>query len=184
VEDKAPRRKSVLRGASATLVSVAGRGEMKRISLVFVFVLGAATLLQAQTKWSFKGTVVKMRMTVCVAQKSFLTAMSGAQPQASGNCPEYTVMSDRVVYVVVGRHAEEFIPLAEDMEFLIRKNELVLFSDDEKTKSRFTVQQMTLRADWDREEARKELAARKTERSVDYETRNPPRGSMITASSR
>jgi len=84
----------------------------------------------------------------------------------------------------VGRHAEEFIPLAEDLEFLIRKNELVLFSDDEKTKSRFFVQQMTLRTDWERDEERKELAARMMERSVNYETRNPPRGSMISASAK
>ena len=66
-------------------------------------------------------------------------------------------MSDKVVYVVVGRHTEEFIPLAENMEFLIRKDELIILADDEKTKSRFVIQQMTLRADWDREQARKEL---------------------------
>jgi len=157
---------------------------MKRITLLFFFVLGAVALLQAQAQWSFKGTVTKMRMTDCVAQKSFMAAMSGTQAQAPGNCPEYTVMSDKVVYIVVGKRAEEFIPLAEDMKFLIRKNELVLFSDDEKTKSHFVVQQMTLRADWEREEARKELAARVMERSVNYETRNPPRGAMISTSAK
>jgi hypothetical protein len=157
---------------------------MKRITLLFLFVAGAATLLQAQGQWSFKGTVIKMRMAGCIAQKSFMAAMSGNQAQLPCTCPEYTVMSDKVVYVVVGRHAEEFIPLAEDLEFLIRKNELVLFSDDEKTKSRFFVQQMTLRTDWERDEERKELAARMMERSVNYETRNPPRGSMISASAK
>jgi hypothetical protein len=157
---------------------------MKRITLLFLCVVSAATLLQAQGQWSFKGTVIKMRMTGCVAQRSFMATMSGNQAQLPGACPEYTVMSDKVVYVVVGRHAEEFIPLAEDLEFLIRKNELVLFSDDEKTKSRFVVQQMTLRADWERDEERKELAARMMERSVNYETRNPQRGAMISASAK
>jgi hypothetical protein len=157
---------------------------MKRTSLLFVFVLSVAALLQAQEHWSFKGTVSKMRMTECIAQHTFIAAMSGTQPQAVGTCPEYTVMGDKVVYVVVGRRAEEFVPLAEDIEFLIRKNELVLFSDDEKVKSRFVIQQMMLRTDWDREVERKEIAARATERSVNYETRNPPRASMVSASSR
>ena len=69
-------------------------------------------------------------------------------------------MSSKVVYVVVGRRTQEFIPLAEDLDFVIRNNEIVIFSDDEKTKSRFVIQQMMLRADWDREEQRKELEAR------------------------
>jgi hypothetical protein len=157
---------------------------MKRVTLLFLFVFGAATLLQAQGQWSFKGTVIKMRMTGCIAQKSFMAAMSGTPAQALSTCPEYTVMSDKVVYVVVGRRAEEFIPLAENIEFLIRKNELVTFSDDEKSKSHFLIQQMTLRSDWDREEARKELAARMMERSANYETRNPPRGSIVSSDAR
>jgi hypothetical protein len=151
---------------------------MKRITLMFLFVVGAAALLQAQAHWSFKGTVTKMRMTNCTMERGFAAAMSGGLPQAAGTCPEYTVMSDKVVYVVVGRRAEEFMPLAENVEFLIRKNELVLFSEDEKSKTRFVVQQMMLRPEWEREEAHKELAMRMMERSTSYETRNPPSGSM------
>jgi hypothetical protein len=154
---------------------------MKRITLLFCFVLSAAALLSAQGNWSFKGTVTKMRMTDCTMQHGFASALSGAPAQATGNCPEYTVVSDKVVYVVVARRAAEFIPLAENMDFLIRKNELVTFSDDEKTKSHFVVQQMMLRAEWDREEARKELAARMMERSVSYETRNPSAASMTSS---
>ena len=93
-------------------------------------------------------------------------------------------MGDKVVYVVVGRRSDEFIPLAENIDFLIRKNELVTFSDDEKNKSHFAIQAMTLRADWEREEARKELAAKMMERSVNYEVRNPPRASMISVNGR
>jgi hypothetical protein len=140
--------------------------------------------MQAQSRWSFRGTVIKMRMADCTAQRGFMAAMSGVPVQAIGNCPEYTIMGDKVVYVVVGRRSEAFIPLAENMDFLIRKNELVIFSDDEKTKSNFAIQSMTLRADWDKEEARKELAAKMMERSVSYEARNPPRASIIPASSR
>jgi hypothetical protein len=157
---------------------------MKRMSVLFVLVLGAATLMQAQSRWSFRGTVIKMRMADCAAQHGFMAAMSGVPVQAVSNCPEYTIMGDKVVYVVVGRRSEAFIPLAENMDFLVRKNELVIFSDDEKTKSNFAIQSMTLRADWDREEARKDLAAKALERSVNYEPRNPSRASMLSTSTR
>jgi len=150
-----------------------------------VLLLCAAGLSQAQGSWSFKGTVIKMRMAECTSQKGFMAAMSGSPGQGPSSCPEYTIVGDKVVYVVVGRHAEEFMPLAENMDFLIRKNELVLFSDDEKVRSRFAIQQMTLRGDWEREEAQKEAAARAMERSANYELRNPPpRTSMISTNSR
>jgi hypothetical protein len=153
---------------------------MKRTTLLFVFLLGVAALMQAQSRWSFKGTVTKMRMTGCVTQNGFKASFA-ALPMAGASCPEYTVMSSKVVYVVVGRHAEEFIPLAEDLDFLIRNNEIVIFSSDEKAKSRFVIQQMMLRDDWDREQERKELEARMMERSVNYEVRNPPRTAIVSA---
>jgi hypothetical protein len=156
---------------------------MRRITWLFFFALCAAAALQAQGGWSFKGTVTKMRMTDCTMQRGFKAALAGA-PMTGISCPEYTVMSSKVVYVVVGRRTEEFIPLAEDMDFLIRKNEIVIFSEDEKSRSRFVIQQMTLREDWDREEQRKELEARVMERSVNYELRNPPRASILPASAR
>jgi hypothetical protein len=157
---------------------------MKRATLLFVFVLGTTTLMQAQGRWSFKGTVIKMRMAECAAQHGFMASMSGVPAQSQGTCPEYTIMSDKVVYVVEGRQKDAFIPLAENMDFLIRKNELVTFSDDEKEKPHFAIRQMTLRSEWDREEERKELAARMMARSVNYEARNPPHASMLPASSR
>lgn len=156
---------------------------MSRNLFLFVFLLGASTLLQAQGRWSFRGTVVKMRMGECAAQRGFMTMSGGAGPTGL-TCPEFTVMSEKVVYVVVGRRAEDFIPLAENMDFLIRKNELVFFSDDEKTKSHFTIQQMTMRADWEREEARKELMAKMMERNANREERNPQRASMFAVSAR
>lgn len=154
---------------------------MKRIALLFAIVLSAASFLQAQGHWSFKGTVIKMRMTDCVMQRGFMATMSGVPAPAGVTCPEFTVWSDKVVYVVVGRHAEEFIPLAENIEFLIRKNELVVFSDDEKTKSHFLIRQMTLRADWDREEQRREVEEGMIPRSANYEARNPPRASAVSS---
>jgi hypothetical protein len=150
---------------------------MRRISFLFIFALFVTAGLQAQGNWSFKGTVTRMRMGDCVAQRGFKASLSGGAAQAGITCPEYTVVSDKVVYVIVGRRSEEFVPLAENIDFQIRKNELIILSDDEKTKPRFVIQQMTLRADWEREEARKELEARMVERSVNYELRNPSRTS-------
>ena len=121
-------------------------------------------------------------MADCVMRSGFRASLQ-AVPMSGMSCPEYTVMSSNVVYVVVGRRTEEFIPLAENMDFTIRNNEIVIFSNDEKAKSRFMVQQMTLRADWEREEQRKELEAQMMERSISYEVRNPPRAAMVSASS-
>jgi hypothetical protein len=156
---------------------------MKRIPLLFVLFLCSTAAMQAQSQWSFKGTVIKMKMTDCVVPPGFRATLGGIPP-SSLTCPQYTVMSDRVVYIVVGRHTEAFIPLAENMDFVIRKNEIVTFSNDEKSKARFVIQQMTLRADWEHEQERKELMAKALERSVSYELRNPPRASVIAASAR
>jgi len=155
---------------------------MKRIAFLFVFALSAAAGMQAQSQWSFKGTVIRMRMTGCILQSGFKATFEANPMTGGGSCPEYTVMSTKVVYVVVGRRTQAFIPLAEDLDFVIRDNEIVMFSNDEKAKSRFVIQQMMLRGDWDREQERKELEARIMERSVSYEVRNPPRSTMVSAS--
>jgi hypothetical protein len=156
---------------------------MKRVLFLLLVLLCTAAALPAENPWSFKGTVVKMRMTECLVPAGFRATMSGLPPSAF-TCPEYTVMSDRVVYVIVGRRTESFIPLAENMDFLIRKNEIILFSSDEKSASRFTIQQMMLRSEWEREQERKELEAKALERSVSYEVRNPPRVSVISTSAK
>ncbi len=147
---------------------------MKRIPLLLVLALCATATLRAEEHWSFKGTVVKMQMTQCVAKGGFKAAMSGL-PARPEPCPEYTVMSPTVVYVVLGRNTEAFIPLAEALDFEVRNNEVLI---KEGPKSRFVIQQMTLRGDWEREEERKELLVRTMERSVNYELRNPSRGTL------
>jgi hypothetical protein len=149
---------------------------MKRITLLFVFILGTTAILQAQGNWPFRGTVIKMRMTDCVMQHGFMATMSGVVP-AGTSCPEYTVMTDKVVYVVVGRRAEEFIPLSEEMDFVVRKNELMIFSGNEKTKSHFLIQQMKVREDWEREE-------RMMERNANSALHNPMQSSVVSANAR
>lgn len=149
---------------------------MKRIPVLLILALCSAVSMRAEDGWSFKGTVIKMQMTECVVV-GFKAKMSG-QPPSVSSCPEYTVMSPTVVYVVLGRHADAFIPLAENMDFMVRKNEILI---SEKSKSRFVIQKMTLRSDWEREEERKELMDQAAERSVSYELRNPPRNTLTAA---
>ena len=152
---------------------------MKRWSVLCVLLLTAAAFGQGPGKWAFKGTVIRMKMGNCGMSHGFASNMVGVA--VAGSCPEYTILSDKVVYVVAGTRHDVFMPLAENIDFLRRRNELVSFSVDEKNKSRFAIQQMTLRVEWDREEARKELQSRYMERSVSYEVRNPPRASVLPA---
>ncbi|MDR3762552.1 MAG: hypothetical protein P4M01_00500 [Acidobacteriota bacterium] len=140
---------------------------MKRFAMLVLWTMLAATLVQAQAHWSFKGTVIKMSTHDC-PMRGFVAAMSGG-PVTSGTCQEYTILSDKVVYVVLARRGPVFMPLAENIDFVVTKNELTVLSDDEKSKSRFAIQQMTLRSEWEREEARKEMATRLLQRSLSSE---------------
>jgi len=139
---------------------------MKRSVILLAFAGLLTAALHAQNRSFFRGTVVRMQMASC-ASKNFMAMMSGAAVPVS-SCPEYTIVSDKVVYIVVARRAEEFMPLAEDLDFIIRSNELILFSEDEKRRSRFVIQQMVLRSEWERDRVHREAATRVMERSAGY----------------
>lgn len=124
---------------------------MKHTTMVVILLLVLAAGLSAQRK-VFKGTVVRMEMSECVVPAGFRAAMSGAPNGVVSSCPEFTVVSDDVVYVVVGRRADQFMPLAEHTDFLLKKNELMTLSEDEKIEARFLIRQMILRGDWEREQ--------------------------------
>jgi hypothetical protein len=85
---------------------------------------------------------------------------------------------------VQGHHSNQFIPLAENLEFAIAKNELVCFNDDEKGKSHFSIQRMVLREEWERELARRELTPKVIDRGVNYQYYDSPRASVISTSAR
>jgi hypothetical protein len=151
---------------------------MKRVSLLLVLILcGAAAALQAEDNRPFSGTALKMRMTQCIVGSGFKASMAG-KPASVGSCPEYTVLGPTVVYVMVGRRTESFIPLSEKVEFVVRNNEIVI---NNKSKLRFVIEQMTLRSDWEREEERKEMMTTGLERGTTDEQRNLPRETMFAA---
>jgi len=120
------------------------------------FPMGVALVLcSLQLAWAGiyqHGTVVRMRMVDCMpVHHGFMVAMSGgALPQPTADvCPEYTLVSDKVVFVIVGKSSNQLVPLADVVEFRFNKNELALRIDDARHESRFSIKEMILRTDWD-----------------------------------
>ena len=98
------------------------------------------------------GTVVRMRMVDCLpAHHGFVSVMSGgaAGPITGDVCPEYTLISDKVVFVIVGKSSDQLVPLADVVDFRFNKNELALRLDDARHESKFNIKEMILRSDWE-----------------------------------
>ena len=73
-----------------------------------------------------------------------------AMPVGPEPCPEYTLVSDNVVFVIVGKLSNQLIPLAETIDFRLVKNELAVRLDDAKHEAKFAIIEMMVRADWER----------------------------------
>jgi hypothetical protein len=100
------------------------------------------------------GTVTRMQTKECTIVHGGFATVLGSMPQKTEEvCPEYTLASDKVVYVVVGRRSSQFMPLAEEIQFRLYKNELLVRVDDEKREAHFSIKEMQLRSDWEREQA-------------------------------
>src|SRR5437660_8387527 len=97
------------------------------------------------------GTVVRMRMVDCLpVRHGFMVAMGGAPTQMSSEvCPEYTLISDKVVFVIVGKSSDQLIPLADVVDFRFNKNELSMRIDVARGESIVYVLVMILRMVWD-----------------------------------
>src|SRR5512141_1361761 len=120
-----------------------------KYALGLVFLLGS---IQAAWAGVYQhGTVVRMRMVDCLpVHHGFMAAMGGAPMQMSPEaCPEYTLVSDRVVFVIVGKSSDQLVPLADLVDFRFQKNNLAMRVDDARHESKFTIREMVLRSDWD-----------------------------------
>ena len=96
------------------------------------------------------GTVVRMRMGECVfAHRGFMASMAGQGQISPDVCPEYTLVSEKVVYVIVGTSSNQLIPLADVVDFRLHKNELAVRLDDARHESKFNIKEMILRSEWD-----------------------------------
>jgi hypothetical protein len=73
-------------------------------------------------------------------------------PQSAPNegaCPKYTLVTDKVVFVIVGKSSNQLVPLAEAIDFRFQKKELAVRVDDARHESRFAIKEMTLRSEWE-----------------------------------
>lgn len=98
------------------------------------------------------GTVVRMRMGDCLpSHHGFMAAFGPPQSQMGMTeaCPEYTLVSEKVVYVIVGQSSDHLVPLADVIDFRMHKNEMLVRLDDAKRESRFAIKEMVLRSEWD-----------------------------------
>jgi hypothetical protein len=98
------------------------------------------------------GTVVRMRMGDCLPTRhGFMVAFGGQAAQTPAEvCPEYTLISEKVVFVIVGKSSNQLVPLADVIEFRLRNNEMAVRIDDARHESRFSIKEMVLRSEWDR----------------------------------
>lgn len=97
------------------------------------------------------GTVIRMRMGDCVLMHGgFVTAFGPPQAApAEGVCPEYTLLTDKVVFATVGKSSNQLAPLAEVVDFRFEKKELAVRVDDARHESKFAIKEMTLRSEWE-----------------------------------
>jgi len=133
---------------------------MKRTLCCIVF-LTCTALLSAQSHSHQQGTIVRMRMTDCLGpQHGFMAAMSGSGRVETGAlCPEYVLVSDKVVYVISGKTSDQLIALAETTPFHLQKNEMLIRIDDSAKEAHFHIKAMVLRPEWDRNQMVEEAEA-------------------------
>jgi hypothetical protein len=120
-------------------------------SMIFVLCTWP-NLASAQIGIYQHGAVVRMHMADCgLTRHGFITTFGGPMPQvAEEDCPEYTLVSDRVVFVILGRSSNQLIPLAETIDFRFQKTELAVRVDDARRECKFTIKEMMTRSEWDR----------------------------------
>jgi hypothetical protein len=122
------------------------------ITLLILLILSVSAVCAAEQIGVYQhGTIVRMHVGDCLPDHGIVAALSGnSRPQATEVCPEYTLVSDKVVYVIVGKPSKDVLPLAQEVDFRIRKNEVAVRVDDDNHETRFLVREMFMRADWDR----------------------------------
>jgi hypothetical protein len=125
---------------------------MKRITILILLLYNALPLVHAQGKTHQIGTVVRMRMTDCMStQHGFMATMSGGGRVLSGElCPEYVLVTDTVVFVIMGKTSAQLLALADETRFRMQKNEMLIRADDARKESHFQIKQMMLRPEWER----------------------------------
>jgi len=126
---------------------------MKRSLFLSLILASFAALALAQNPPRQRGTIIRMRMAECMLPShGLMAALSGGSrmPQTAELCPEYVLVTDKVVYAIVGKTSGAIVPLAETTYFRVQNNELLIRIDDTRHEARFTIREMILRSEWDR----------------------------------
>jgi len=123
-----------------------------KYALSLIFLSCSLPALAAQIGIYQHGSVVRMHMGDCIlAPRGFMmTFGASSTAQTEESCPQYTLVSNDVVYVIIGKSSTQLIPLAETIDFRLQKNDLAVRVDDAKHEARFTIKEMMFRADWER----------------------------------
>ena len=80
----------------------------------------------------------------------FMATMSGGGRVLSGElCPEYVLVTDTVVFVIMGKASAQLLGLADETRFRMQKNEMLIRADDARKESHFQIKQMMLRPEWE-----------------------------------
>jgi hypothetical protein len=120
--------------------------------LLLVLVLSSVAVVWAAPLGIYQhGTVVRMRMGDCaLMHRGFMNQFGPPQAAAAEeSCPEYTLVADKVVFLIVGKSSNQLVPLAEVIDFRFQNQELAVRVDDARHESKFAIKEMTLRSQWD-----------------------------------
>jgi hypothetical protein len=99
-----------------------------------------------------QGTVVRMHMGDCslMHRGAFMSQFGPPQAAAAEDaCPEYTLVTDKVVFLIVGKSSNQLVPLAEVIDFRFQNRELAVRVDDARKETKFVIKEMTLRSEWE-----------------------------------
>jgi hypothetical protein len=122
------------------------------VTLILISMLATVSLAPAAPLGRYQhATVIRMRMGDCVLMHGgFMTAFGPPQAAPSeGACPEYTLLTDKVVFVIVGKSSNQLVLLAEVVDFRFEKKELAVRVEDARHESKFAIKEMTLRSEWE-----------------------------------
>jgi hypothetical protein len=125
---------------------------MKPAWLLALVLSGISVALAAPIGIYQHGTVVRMRMGDCMLMhRGFMNQFGPPQAAVTEEgCPEYTLVTDKVVFLIVGKSSNnQLVPLAEVIDFRIQNKELAVRVGDARKESKFAIKEMTLRSEWE-----------------------------------
>lgn len=136
---------------------------MKRV-LVLILLFSSQGIISwaADPAASQEGTIVRMRLVTCPGpQHRFMMALSGsARVGPQDPCPEYTLLTDKIAYIIIGRASSQLVPLAETTQFRFQNRELLIRLGDSNHESHFMIKEMMIRSEWERQQERRDAELR------------------------